>query len=141
MNRIELTRNYVKKVSSGWLFDHLEGVAQAASELARRRGENEELAEIAGYLHDIARAVDPYADKHGPRGSEIARTWLESTKQFSTEEIDQICHAIFYHSKKRLVHSPFDEVLKDGDVYHHVIDGLFLQKDEDRIESLMKELR
>lgn len=141
MNRSEITKKYVQKISPKWLYDHLEGVALASEELAKRRGENEELALIAGYLHDIARALDPYAEKHGPRGAELARDWLQTTKLFTEEEMNQICQAIHYHSKKRLIHSPFDEVLKDGDVYDHVTTGLFLEKDEDRVTQLSIELR
>ncbi|HHT21590.1 MAG TPA: HD domain-containing protein [Tissierellia bacterium] len=141
MKRIESTRQYIHRVAPEWLINHLEGVAEASAELARRRGLESELAEIAGLLHDIARSLDPSAQKHGPRGAELAREWLEDSGEFTAEEIEQITTAIHYHSKKRLVHSPFDEVLKDGDVYDHVLSGLFLSKDEDRIRQLIKELR
>lgn len=141
MNRIEMTRQYIHRIAPSWLIEHLEGVAEASAELAKRRGLDSELMEIAGLLHDIARAIDPYADKHGPRGAKHSREWLESTGAFSLEEIERITTAIYYHSKKRLVHSPFDEVLKDGDVYDHVVSGLFLEKDEARISALIKELR
>lgn len=140
MNRCEITKNHVKKISPSWLWDHLRGVAEASAELAKRRGLDPELAEIAGWLHDIARAVDPYADKHGPAGAKLAADWLSQTGLFQPEEVEQIRHAIYYHSKKRLIHSPFDEVLKDGDVYDHVVSGLFLDKDQDRIKALMLEL-
>ena len=140
MNRIDMTRKYIQSKASGWLIEHLEGVAEAAAELARRRGLDPELAEIAGLLHDIARAYDPFVSKHGPRVAEYARQWLESTARFTPQEVDQICRAITYHSKKRLIHSPFDEVLKDGDVYDHVVNGLFLDKDQARIETLTEEL-
>lgn len=140
MNRIELTQQYITAIAPDWLRQHLAGVAEAAAELARRRGLNAELAEIAGWLHDIARALDPWAEKHGPRGAELARDWLSETGRFEESEIDTICQAIYYHSKKRLIHSPFDEVLKDGDVYDHVVSGLFLDKDAERIRRLSDEL-
>ena len=140
MNRIELTKQYIAAIAPEWLKEHLAGVAEAAAELARRRGLNAELAEIAGWLHDIARALDPRAEKHGPRGAELAREWLSETGRFEESEIDTICRAIYYHSKKRLIHSPFDEVLKDGDVYDHVVSGLFLDKDAQRIRRLSDEL-
>lgn len=140
MNRIELTQQYIADITPDWLKQHLAGVAQAAAELARRRGLDAELAEIAGWLHDIARALDPWAEKHGPRGAELAGEWLSETGRFEESEINTICQAIYYHSKKRLIHSPFDEVLKDGDVYDHVVSGLFLDKDAERIRRLSDEL-
>ena len=41
--------------------------------------------------------------------------------KFSEEEIDMISHAIYRHSDKDEVDSPFDEVLKDADALQHFL--------------------
>ena len=52
---------------------HMFGVAQACVLLAMKRGEDVELAAVAGYLHDIATYSTGDSAGHARRGAEMAR--------------------------------------------------------------------
>ena len=98
---------------------HLHGVSLAAVMIARKRGENAELAAMAGLLHDLYAYKSGSYDDHARRGAEYARKVLEELDLTSTEETEIICSAIGHHDSKDQVDSPMDEVLKDADVIHH----------------------
>ena len=48
---------YVKSNLSEKRFNHIKGVAKTAKDLAEFYGENPDFAEMAGYLHDIAKEI------------------------------------------------------------------------------------
>ena len=98
---------------------HLHGVALAAAVLARRRGENAELATMAGLMHDLYAYKSGSYDDHAHLGSEYARKLLEKLAITTPEETDVICAAIRHHDSKAEVDSPMDEILKDADVIDH----------------------
>ena len=56
---------------------HLHGVALAAAVLAKRRGENAELATMAGLLHDLYAYKSGSYDDHAHFGADYARKLLE----------------------------------------------------------------
>lgn len=122
---------------------HMFGVAQACVMIALRRGEDVELAAIAGYLHDIATYSTGDSTKHARRGAEMARPILDSLGLFSEEEMNRICTAISLHSDKKTVHGPLDEILKDADVLQHCTydPGFVAKKEKDRFRKLCKEFR
>ncbi len=98
---------------------HLHGVSLAAVIIAKKRGENPELAAMAGLLHDIyAYKYGSYED-HAHRGAALAREVLEELGMTNQEENDIICSAIWNHDSKDQIDSPMDEALKDADVIHH----------------------
>ncbi len=98
---------------------HLHGVSLAAVMLAKKRGEDPELAAMAGLLHDMyAYKNDDYED-HAHRGAEYAREILQEMGLTNDEETDIICSAIYHHDSKADVDAPMDEILKDADVIHH----------------------
>ena len=105
---------------------HLYGVSMSAQLLAQKRGENAELAGIAGLLHDI------YA--------------YESVGKLDItipEETDIICSAIYHHDDKAAVDAPMDEILKDADAMHHIYNDLskeVKEKEAARYEKLKAEL-
>lgn len=127
MNRIQRVRDYVDAVigrignrdmqREAWV--HLYGVSQACGMIAMKRGEDAELAVIAGMLHDIWTYSKMDSHQHAHKGAGMAREILESVNGFQEEEIEKICHAIYHHSGKAICQEPFDEVLKDGDVFQH----------------------
>lgn len=111
------------------VYPHICGVSQICVLLAVKRGEDVELAEMAGLLHDIASLrnhdAEPYKVhgltglNHGEMGAEIAMEMLLEMNLTSPEENKMICTAIRRHIYKDEIDSPFDELLKDADVFDH----------------------
>ncbi len=100
---------------------HLHCVAMTGAMLAMKRGENPEIAAMAGLLHDLyAYREDSYKD-HARRGADYARKILEKLKITSDEETEVICRAIRNHDLKDAVGTPMEEILKDADVMHHCL--------------------
>ena len=98
---------------------HLHGVALAAAVLAKKRGENAELAAMAGLLHDLYAYKSGSYDDHAHLGAAYARKLLEKLVLTTDAETEAICSAIWHHDGKAEVDSPMDEILKDADVIHH----------------------
>lgn len=141
MNRIETVRQQVDEILLGMSdkeerrcgYVHLYGVAQACALLAKKRGENVELAVIVGMLHDIYSYANMDSADHAHKGAVMAREILENLMIFSEAEVDIICTAIFRHGDKENVHSSMDEILKDADVLQHVLyNPLFEMKESER---------
>ena len=98
---------------------HLHGVALAAALLAKVRGENAELATMAGLLHDLYAYKSGSYDDHAQLGADYARKLLDKLAVTSPEETDVICTAIRHHDSKAETNGPMDEILKDADVIDH----------------------
>ena len=98
---------------------HLHGVSLAAVILAKKRGENAELAAMAGLLHDLYAYRSGSYDEHAHKGAEYARKILKDMGITTEEETDIICSAIWHHDSKDQTDGPMDEILKDADVIHH----------------------
>lgn len=98
---------------------HLHGVSLAAVMIAKKRGEDSELAAMAGLLHDIYAYTSGSYEDHAHRGAVLAKEVLEELGITSKEENDIICSAIRNHDSKDQIDSSMDEVLKDADVIHH----------------------
>ncbi len=98
---------------------HLQGVALAAAVLAKKRGEDAELATMAGLLHDLYAYKSGSYEDHAHLGAEYARKLLEKLALTTPEETDVICSAIWHHDGKADVDGPMDEILKDADVIDH----------------------
>ena len=96
---------------------HLHGVALAAAILAKKRGENAELATMAGLLHDLWAYKSGSYDDHAHLGAEYAGKVLG--EMTTPEETEIICSAIYHHDSKAEVDTPMDEILKDADVTDH----------------------
>lgn len=98
---------------------HLYGVSQACGMIAMKRKENVELAVVAGMLHDIWTYTKMDSKEHAHKGAGLAKEILKGMGIFEEEEIETVCHAIYHHSGKAICQEPFDEVLKDADVWEH----------------------
>ena len=98
---------------------HLHGVALAAAVLAKKRGENAELATMAGLLHDLYAYKSGSYDDHAHLGADYARKLLEKLAITTLEETDVVCSARWHHDSKAEVDGPMDEILKDADVIDH----------------------
>ncbi len=98
---------------------HLHGVSLAAVMVAKKRGEDPELAAMAGLLHDLHAYKSGSYDDHAHKGAELAREVLTELGIVNDQEMEVICSAIWHHDSKAEVDAPMDEVLKDADVIHH----------------------
>lgn len=112
-----LEKNIVDADKRAKAVAHLHGVALAAAILAKKRGENAELATMAGLLHDLWAYKSGSYDDHAHLGAEYARKVLGELT--TPEETDIICSAIYHHDSKVEVDGPLGEVLKDADVIDH----------------------
>ena len=129
MSRVEVLRSIVDRILEDVRdpenrrcgFVHLYGVSLVATWLARRRGENEDLAASAGMLHDIGTYETGDPTDHAARSANRARAILQATSLYAEHEIRTICTAIGHHSDKKSTHDPFSELLKDADVLQHIL--------------------
>ncbi len=150
MSRLKTLREYVdeeinklpedKRVSAT---AHLYGVSLAATILAKKRGLDEELAAMAGMLHDLHAYKSGSYDDHAHLGAGLARNILEKLDLTTMEETDAICSAIYHHDDKLVTDSPMDELLKDADVIDHCFKDSsksIKEKEQTRYEKLCKEL-
>ena len=76
---------------------HLHGVALAAVMIAKKRGEDAELAAMAGLLHDLYAYRSGSYDDHARRGAEYARKLLDKLEITTPVETEVICSAIRHH--------------------------------------------
>lgn len=121
---------------------HLYGVSQACALIAMKRGEDAELAAVAGMLHDISSYATMDTKGHARKSTAMAREMLTSMQCFSGDETDAICGAIRNHSGKGGSFSAFDEVLIDADVMQHwLYNPLFevVEKEKSRLQKLRLE--
>ena len=155
-NRLEELRFVVKNLilenghSVAEFFSHLYSVSKFAAMLALKRGLNPEIAATCGMLHDIYQVTAGTSEQHGAKGAVVAEEILRQLGLYSDEEIKIITTAIHWHSKKRKVHGPYEELLKDADVMCHFFYntdfpvkymGMFphLEKGRARYENLLAE--
>ena len=121
---------------------HLYGVSLAATMIAKKRGEDPELASMAAMLHDLhAYRTGSYED-HAHKGAELAREILEKLGLTDEKETELICSAIYHHDDKLVTDAPMDEVLKDADVIHHCMNDLskeIKEKEQARYDRLCEE--
>jgi HD superfamily phosphohydrolase YqeK len=149
-NRIEVLRKYIDNVILNMTdsferrcaYLHLYGVSQSCALIALRRGEDVELATMAGMLHDFYSYKFMDSKNHAEKGAVLAREVLQELKITTDDETDLICSAIHNHSAKDKSHSAFDEVLIDGDVLQHCIYNITVpvaEHEKARFEKLVKE--
>ena len=67
---------------------------------------------------------------------------LTETGEFTEEEIEMVTNAVYNHSDKGRVDTPFDEVLKDADALQHFLrnpmEDFWFERG--RVPALVKEL-
>jgi uncharacterized protein len=129
MNRIEILREYIDRILLNMTdtnerrvgYVHLYGVAQFCALIALKRGENVEMATIAGMLHDIYSYAKMDSKDHAHKSAILAREILESLRITNDDETKIICDAIYTHSEKGIAHRGLSEVLIDADVFQHCL--------------------
>jgi len=149
MNRLERLRFEVDKLifkkqayNARYFISHLYGVSRFCTLLAIKRGLDAEIAATSGMLHDIYQITAGTTENHAIEGAVIAGKMLKATKQYSAKEISIITTAISRHSKKRKIHEPYDELLKDADVMDHSFCNTaypVIEKDIVRYNNLLEE--
>ena len=151
-NRIEVLRNFITSILFSetertkqrfGYFNHMSSVSQFAAFLALKRGENVELATMAGLLHDYHTFKTLDSTNHAEKGALLAREVLTELKLTNELETEMICSAIHNHSSKSVRHSNFDEVLIDADVLQHRLFNTTLpefEHEKSRFDKLAEEL-
>ena len=149
-NRLERLRHEIDRLimehqpyNARYFINHLYGVSEYCALLAVRRELDPELAATSGMLHDIYQVTGGTVEQHAAKGAVEAERILRSLKVYNDKEIAVITTAISRHSKKRKIHEPYDELLKDADVMSHSFYNTgypVIEKDAVRYESLLKEL-
>ena len=121
---------------------HLYGVSLAATMIAKKRGQDPEIASMAAMLHDLHAYKTGSYDDHAHKGADLAREILGELGLTNEEETEAICSAIYHHDDKLVVDGPMDEVLKDADVIHHCMNDLskpIKEKEQARFDKLCAE--
>ncbi|MGE5654774.1 MAG: HD domain-containing protein, partial [Bacillota bacterium] len=129
MNRLERVRQIVDGIllsqedieerRCGYV--HLYGVSALAALLATKRGLDADIACTAAMLHDIYSYRTHLTANHAHNSEEDARVILRDLGLFSDEEQRLIRSAIFHHSDKKRIDQPYDELVKDADVFQHYL--------------------
>jgi len=132
----------IVKIRNGYV--HLYGVAQACVMLAKKRSLNQELAAMAGMLHDIYNYQYSYCKDHAQKSAVLSREILQGLEIIDSKEIDMICTAILNHSDKKSIDGEYDELLKDADVLQHCAynpKSPVAEHEKERYYRLLKEFR
>lgn len=114
----ELVKQYIsdaRKDRREELFLHLNAVSYFSMILARRSNLSEELAAIAGLLHDIYTVCYDASENHALLSSKMTEEILIGSGMFIPSEISLISNAIANHSNKNRKDAPYDEILKNAD--------------------------
>ena len=122
---------------------HLYGVSLAAQMLAKKRDLDQELAAMAGMLHDMHAYKTGSYDDHAHLGADLAKEILGELGLTTPEETDIICSAIYHHDDKATIDGPMDELLKDADVIDHCFKDAskpVKEKEQKRYDALCTEL-
>ena len=150
MSRLKELRNYINEElykmedidERTAAITHLNGVALAATILAKKRGFDPEVAAMAGVLLDLHAYKTGSYEEHEHKGSELARQILVELELTTPEETEMICSAIYHHGDKLIVDSPFDELLKDADVISHTLNDptkSIKEREQKRYDALCEE--
>lgn len=121
-------------------YHHLIQTATLAMVLAKKRQLDVPLCGIIGLLHDLSIPLDMNTFNHANRSSEAANRLLDESGLFSDEEKKLILAAIAHHSSKELIQDPYSELIKDADVWAHLLEGQVLKgADAARLKNIVDE--
>ncbi|WP_018758026.1 CHAP domain-containing protein [Paenibacillus terrigena] len=122
---------------------HLYGVSTFASMLAKKRGQNQELAAIIGLLHDYYFYKTGINEFPGPNSADTVRPLLREMNIFTKEELTTILKAIFHQGDRSRVQGPYEEIVKDAYVlqlYFQNRNHIFSTQDVSRLRNVFREL-
>lgn len=145
--RLGIVRSLVYEMQSSFknqkAWAHLSGVSTFASMLAMRRGQDSEIAAIAGVLHDFYFYKTGINTFPGHNSADAVRPIIRSTQIFTDEEISVILRSIFYQEDRNRVHGPDEEVIKDAILlqrYFQNTGNHLLKTDIHRLQNVFIEL-
>lgn len=95
-------------------YANLNGASATVSRTAVNRGLDQELAAIAGLLHNYYYYSTGMVDFPGPNTSEAVRPLLRDMGIFAAEEQAAILRAIFYRGDGSRIHRPNEEITMDA---------------------------
>jgi hypothetical protein len=122
---------------------HLNGVATFASMLAMKRGQNQELAAVAGQLHGYYYYKTGITEFSGPNSAEAVRPLLRELNIFTKEEQNTILQAIFHQGDRSRIHGPYEEIIKDAyllQLFFQNTSSIVSQEDTPRLRTVLDEL-
>ncbi|MGI6239288.1 MAG: HD domain-containing protein [Christensenellales bacterium] len=107
---------------------HLGYAACLCALIARARGLDMELAQTAGYLHDLwLHWHHPYdaetARRHASEGAILAEGMLRETRAYTDDEIYTVRRMIENHDFTDQTHDGMSEVMKDADMLSHYLNA------------------
>lgn len=117
VNKILFEQKNMALQQEGWA--HLYGVSQQAAMLSHHRNLDVETCAAAGMLHDIYTFRTGGEVDHARLGAAEAVEILHTTGQFDANSISTIERMILRHSDKQAKDGPYEECLKDADVFAH----------------------
>lgn len=107
---------------------HLAYSACIGALLARKRGQNMDMAQTAGYLHDVWLHLHaPYDDAtvklHAHEGALLAERFMRETGEYADEEIAVVAQMIENHDFTWQTDDPMSEIMKDSDMLSHYLNA------------------
>jgi uncharacterized protein len=142
VNSILVSQKDIALQGEGWV--HLYGVSQAAALISCRRGLDATICAAAGLMHDIYTFRTGQEKDHALHGSAEANDMLRGAGGFSEGDIRVIVCMIARHSDKQATDGPYEECLKDADVFAHWLYDMQKKFDaakKARILKVMEELK
>ncbi|MFH1611456.1 MAG: HD domain-containing protein [Patescibacteria group bacterium] len=106
--------------------EHFEPVVKYAKRLAKEVGADEEVVEIASWLHDIG-SIHGHKDTHHEYGQDYAQKYL-SGLGYPQDKIDMVKHAIYAHRGSQSIarETKEAECVADADAMSHIYDVVSL---------------
>lgn len=103
---------------------HIRTVASIMALLAPGRDLDPGLGRLIGLLHDVGR-LKPCGSvkRHAEAGAVMVDEFLKEKEILSAELRISVVSAVRRHSSKGKIHNPYDELLKDADVFHRFLEG------------------
>lgn len=119
--------------SPDWEKLHMASSSRLAYMMALERGVDPELAACACAGHDYGRIITGKQPGHAEAGYEPVKSFLKGLGElFTPEEQEIIALAAKNHSKKSVVGTPYEEIVKDADVVDCYQYGIAFEREEQK---------
>ena len=107
---------------------HLAYSACLGALLARKRGLDMDIAQTAGYLHDVWLHLNaPYTEDtvklHAHEGAVLAERFMREMGEYSEAEINTVMVMIENHDFTSQTDDPMSEIMKDADMFSHYLNA------------------